>query len=87
VKNYKYANKDRNVVLQIDEDGKSRVSFLVNSDGPNQQELKKWLEQGNQIESEDVIPEPKPKTAKERLEELGIDLKNLKKLLRDTSEE
>jgi hypothetical protein len=47
----------------------------------------KWLSKGNVPQEANSIPEQKPKTAKERLEELGIDLKNLKKLLRDTPEE
>jgi hypothetical protein len=87
MKKYKYTDEERKVVLQIDEDGKGRVSFLVDGNGSYQKELKKWLEKGNQIEAEDVIPKPPPKTPKERLEKLGITVKELKKLLKDEPEE
>lgn len=80
---YKFTDKKRNVVFKIDEDGKSRVSFLIGADGQLQQEYKNWLEKGNETLQEDPAIEPKPKTTKEKLNELGISLKDLKQLLKD----
>lgn len=87
MKSYKYADKNRNVVLKIDDDGKCRVSFLVDGNGFYQKELKKWLEKGSQIEAEDLIPEPPKENPKQVLEKLGITVKELKQILKDEPEE
>lgn len=50
------------------------------------QEYLDWIKEGNIPDEPDPIVKPPKINAKEKLEELGIDLKDLKKLLKDTPE-
>ena len=85
MKKYKFSNKNRNVVISTADDI-NFVSFEIAGDGPNQKELKDWLEKGNKIEAENPEPQEPVLTLKEKLDKLGLDPKELKKLLKDTPE-
>lgn len=50
------------------------------------QEYLDWIKEGNIPDEPDPIVKPPKLNAKEKLDELGIDLKELKKLLKDTPE-
>lgn len=45
-----------------------------------------WVKEGNVADEPDLEVKPPKLSAKEKLDELGIDLKELKKLLKDTPE-
>lgn len=51
------------------------------------QEYLDWIKEGNIPDQPDPEVKPPKLSAKEKLEELGIDLKDLKKLLKDTPED
>jgi hypothetical protein len=56
---YKRVNTENIVVMRIDEDGKSRVSLLVDPPQPGTQyydEYKTWLDAGGIVEPVDVQP-------------------------------
>jgi len=76
---YKFTNPDNSVVLKIDNDELARVSFLVDAEGPYQDEYRKWLEEGNTPEPADPPP-PEP-TPQEKLVNAGLSVEELKQLL------
>lgn len=58
--------------IPVDEQNTDYKKFLV------------WQSEGNLVMPPDPEPEVKPKTVKEKLDLLGIDIKDLKKLLNET---
>ena len=76
---YKFTNPYNNVVLKYDDDGLTRVSFLIDAEGSYQDEYRKWLEEGNTPEPAD--PEPQP--TKPTLAELQAQLEAIQAQLKD----
>jgi len=79
--NYQFTDSTNAVVLKIDEDGLARVSFLVDADGPYQDEYKAWLAEGNTPNPYVPPPEPAPLTPIEKLAAAGLSVTELKELL------
>jgi len=54
--NYQFLDVDNALVAKIDDDGKARVSFLADAEGPYQDEYRAWLKAGNVTEP--YVPPP-----------------------------
>jgi hypothetical protein len=54
--NYQFTDSANSVVAKIDDDGKSRISFIADAEGPYQDEYRAWLEAGNVTEP--YVPPP-----------------------------
>ena len=78
---YQFTDSTNTVIAKIDDDGLSRVSFLVDADGPYQDEYKAWLADGNTPNPYVPPPEPAPLTTEEKLAQAGITVDELKELL------
>lgn len=79
--NYQFTNSTSTVVAKFDDDGLSRVSFLVDADGPLQDEYKAWLAEGNMPNPYVPPAPPTPLTAAEKLAAAGLSVDELKTLL------
>lgn len=79
--NYQFTDSTNAVVLKIDDDGLARVSFLVDAEGPYQDEYKAWLSEGNTPNPYVPPPEPAPLTPAEKLAAAGLSVDELKSLL------
>ena len=79
--NYQFTDSTNAVVLKIDDDGLARVSFLVDAEGPYQDEYKAWLAEGNAPNPYVPPPEPAPLTPAEKLAAAGLSVDELKSLL------
>jgi len=74
---YKYLNQEQTVVGRIEDDGSMRIS----GDAQRWEDYLKWLEEGNEPLPPDLIPEPEPLTAQQKLEAAGLTVEELKDLL------
>jgi hypothetical protein len=54
--NYQFTDSANSVVAKIDDDGKSRISFIADAEGSYQDEYRAWLEAGNVTEP--YVPPP-----------------------------
>ena len=79
--NYQFTDGTNAVLAKFDEDGLSRVSFLVNAEGKYQDEYKAWLAEGNTPNPYVPPPEPAPLTPQEKLAAAGLSVDELKLLL------
>ena len=79
--NYQFTDGTNAVLAKFDEDGLSRVSFLVNAEGKYQDEYKAWLAEGNTPNPYVPPPEPAPLTPQEKLAAAGLSVTELKELL------
>lgn len=78
---YQFADSTNTIVAKFDEDGLSRVSFLVDAEGPYQDEYKAWLAEGN-TPNPYVPPPPAPEpTIEEKLASVGLSIDDLKTAL------
>jgi hypothetical protein len=78
---YQFTSSANNVVYKFDDDGLARVSFLVDAEGPYQDEYKEWLAEGNTPNPYVPPAPPTPLTAAEKLEAAGLTVDELKELL------
>jgi hypothetical protein len=79
--NYQFTDSTNTVVAKIDDDGKSRVSFLADAEGSYQNEYKAWVAEGNTPNPYVPPPEPAPLTPQEKLAAAGLSVDELKTLL------
>ena len=69
------------MLFRSDDDGLSRVSFLVDAEGAYQDEYRAWLEAGN-VTVPYVPPPPAPEpTIEEKLASVGLSIDDLKTAL------
>lgn len=78
---YQFADAKNNVVLKIDNDGLSRVSFLANAKGPHQEEFLAWIAEGNSPSPYVPPPSLSEPTIEEKLASIGLSLTDLKTAL------
>jgi len=75
--NYTYKIINDQIVLRIEDQ-----TFITRVDGNSlHDEYLKWLEEGNTPLPPDLIPEPEPLTAQQKLEAAGLTVEELKDLL------
>lgn len=68
------------VIKKINDDG-SFIWIPYDQDNTDYVEYLKWLEEGNEPLPADLIPEPEPLTAQQKLEAAGLTVEELKELL------
>jgi len=78
---YQFTDSTNTVVFKFDDDGLARVSFLVDADGPHQDEYKAWLAEGNAPNPYVPPPAPPEPTIDEKLASVGLTLDDLKTAL------
>jgi hypothetical protein len=78
---YQFTDSTNCVVAKIDDDGISRISFLVDAEGTYQDEYKDWLAEGNTPNPYTPPPTPTPLTPQEKLAAAGLSVDELKTLL------
>ena len=78
---YYFTDSTNTVVAKIDDDGLSRVSFLVDAEGPYQTEFLAWIAEGNAPNPYVPPPAPPEPTIEEKLASVGLSIEDLKTAL------